>query len=155
MKKIKKMHNIKSIRKDPDYFHKKIDERNIKINLKNLLDLDIKNRELIQNKEKLEQEKKIISKKNDKKEFARSKEISTLIDEYDKSLHRIQTEIDIILTSLPNLALDDVPIGIDQTEQGVPNVLIRVCRCLVCCGCGVCESLVAFRFQNGCLLHYS
>ena len=47
------MHNIKSIRKDPDYYLRKFTNRNTDINLKNLLNLDKKNRELIQNKEKL------------------------------------------------------------------------------------------------------
>ena len=59
------MHNIKFIRNEPDLFLKKISHRNININLKNLLNLDKKNRDLIKNKEKLEQEKKIISKKQD------------------------------------------------------------------------------------------
>ena len=58
------MHNIKLIRKDPDFFLKKLRHRNSNINLKNILDLDKKNRELIQRKEKLEQEKKIISQKD-------------------------------------------------------------------------------------------
>ena len=57
------MHDIKIVRKNPDFFIKKLSERNAKIDLKNLLDLDKKNRELIQNKEKLEQEKKTISQK--------------------------------------------------------------------------------------------
>ena len=57
------MHDIKIIRKNPDFFVKKISERNTKIDIKKLLDLDKKNRELIQNKEKLEQEKKLISQK--------------------------------------------------------------------------------------------
>ena len=52
------MHEIKLIRKNPDYFVKKISERNTKVDLNQLLDLDKKNRVLIQNKEKLEQEKK-------------------------------------------------------------------------------------------------
>ena len=60
------MHNIKSIRKNPDEFLKKISERNVKINIKDLLKLDKENRELIQSKEKLEQEKKIISKKKER-----------------------------------------------------------------------------------------
>ena len=54
------MHDIKIIRKNPDIFLKKLSERNAKIDIKSLLDLDKKNRELIQNKEKLEQEKKIV-----------------------------------------------------------------------------------------------
>jgi len=40
------MHDIKIIRKNPDFFAKKLSERNVKIDLKNLLDLDKKNREL-------------------------------------------------------------------------------------------------------------
>ena len=70
------MHNIKFIRKEPNFFLKKLSDRNIDTNLKNLLDLDKKNRELIQNKEKFEQEKKIISKKQDKSKFLRSKSLN-------------------------------------------------------------------------------
>ena len=57
------MHNIKFIRKDPNYYVKKFTDRNVNIDLKVLLDLDKNNRELIQKKEKLEQEKKTITKK--------------------------------------------------------------------------------------------
>ena len=52
------MHDIKIIRKNSNFFSKKLSERNVKIDLEDLLDLDKKNRELIQSKEKLEQEKK-------------------------------------------------------------------------------------------------
>ena len=65
------MHDLKIIRKNPDLFLKKIANRNVKINLDNLLTLDKENRNLIQSKEKLEQEKKIISKKKDNSLFAR------------------------------------------------------------------------------------
>ena len=61
------MHSIKLIRKEPDFFLKKLGHRNINISLKSILDLDKKNRKLIQSKEKLEQEKKIISKKKRQK----------------------------------------------------------------------------------------
>ena len=57
------MHNIKLIRKESDFFLKKLGQRNTNVSLKSILVLDKKNRELIQKKEKLEQEKKIISKK--------------------------------------------------------------------------------------------
>ena len=52
------MHDIKLIRKDPDFFKEKLLNRNVQFDLKNILELDKKKRELIQNKEKLEQEKK-------------------------------------------------------------------------------------------------
>ena len=105
------MHSIKLIRKEPDFFSKKLEHRNANISLKDILDLDEKNRELIQKKEKLEQEKKIISKKKDKNQFSRSKEISTEIDKLVESQSKIKNQIESILSTLPNIALDDVPVG--------------------------------------------
>ena len=56
MKRKKIMHDIKNIRNNLDLFSKKISERNVKINFEFLLELDKKNRILIQNKEKFEHE---------------------------------------------------------------------------------------------------
>ena len=111
------MHNIKLIRKDKDFFLKKLSQRNIDINLEALLNLDIKNRELIKNKEKFEQEKKIISKKKDKSLFAKSKEISKEIEKLDNSQIKIKEEIESILGLLPNIVVDDVPIGKDENSN--------------------------------------
>tara|TARA_Y100000590_G_scaffold85834_3_gene96089 strand:+ start:7677 stop:8930 length:1254 start_codon:yes stop_codon:yes gene_type:complete len=108
------MHDIKLIRKNPDFFQKKISERNIKVDLKNLLILDKQNRELILNKEKLEQEKKSISQKRDKNLFKKSKEISLEIDSLNKEQSNLKNKIDSFIGSLPNLALDDVPVGKDE-----------------------------------------
>ena len=111
------MHDIKLIRKQPEKFAKKLESRNSQTDLRIVLNLDKKNRELIQQKEKLEQEKKIISKKQDKSQFSRSKDISRKIDELDKSQIKIKNEININLSSLPNEALDDVPIGKDENKN--------------------------------------
>ena len=111
------MHNIKKIRKDPEFFKKKLSQRNVDIDIKNIVDLDKKNRDLIQKKEKLEQEKKIISKKKDETQFKRSKEISNEILELDKSLTKIKKEIENLLSSLPNIALDKVPVGKNEDSN--------------------------------------
>ena len=111
------MHNIKEIRKNPDFFSKKILERNLKIDIKKILDLDKTNRELIQSKEKLEQEKKIISQKKDKSQFDKSKKLSEKIEEISKEHTKVKDEINTILSSLPNIALDDVPIGKDEKSN--------------------------------------
>ena len=52
------MHSIKNIRKNPKDFLKQIKLRNVDLNIDNLLLIDKQNRELIQKKELLEQEKK-------------------------------------------------------------------------------------------------
>jgi seryl-tRNA synthetase len=111
------MHSIKLIRTNSDFFIKKLRERNIKINLADLINLDKKNRELIQKREKLEQEKKLISKKKEKSLFEKSKEISKQIVAFDKEEVKIKYEIDTLLSALPNVALDDVPVGKDEKSN--------------------------------------
>ena len=111
------MHNLKTIRENPDLFKKKILERNVKINFEELVKLDKKNREIIQKKEKLEQEKKIISKKKDKTQFEKSKKISKEIENLEKSQKELKEKINPILNFIPNIALDDVPIGKDEKSN--------------------------------------
>ena len=57
------MHNLKYIRENIQTFKKKILNRNTDLNIDELINLDKKNREIIQKKEKFEQERKGISKK--------------------------------------------------------------------------------------------
>ena len=111
------MHNLKSIRENLDIFRKKISSRNVDINLDDLLNLDKKNRETIQKKEKLEQEKKIISKTKDKSQFEKSKKISKEIENLEEAQKKIQKKIDSILNFIPNIALDDVPLGKDEKSN--------------------------------------
>ena len=111
------MHNIKDIRKNFDEFVNSIKKRNQDLKLENILELDKKNRNLIQNKEILEKEKKDISKSKDKSLFEKSKKISTEIDLLNTQQNKIKTEIENILSSLPNLALNDVPVGKDEKSN--------------------------------------
>ena len=108
------MHNIKLLREKPDFFKKKFQDRNIKLNIDDLLNLDKKNREIINKKEKLEQEKKIISKNKDEEKFKKSKQISNEIKNLENDLEELKVSINKILYFLPNIALDDVPIGSDE-----------------------------------------
>ncbi len=111
------MHNIKDIRSNFDNFKNIIKSRNISIDLDQILDLDQKNRKLIQEKEILEQEKKSISKKQDKSLFAKSKEISEKILSVNKEQSLIKKKLDDLLSSIPNLPLQDVPIGADESSN--------------------------------------
>ena len=52
------MHNLKLIRENINQYKKKFQDRYLKVDFDNLIALDKENRELIQKKEKLEQEKK-------------------------------------------------------------------------------------------------
>jgi len=113
------MHNIKEIRSNLKNFENKIRQRNSDIDIEVLQNLDNKNRNLIQKKEKLEQEKKIISKSKDSSLFKKSKDLSKEIDNIYKEQILIQNNLNEILIKLPNLALEDVPVGKDESSNKV------------------------------------
>ena len=111
------MHNIKDIRKDLDFFKKKISERNSLINFDDLILFDKENRELIQQKEIKEQEKKLLSKSKDPANFNKSKILSKEIDEIAKNQIISQDKIYSILSNIPNIARDEVPVGADEKSN--------------------------------------
>ena len=111
------MHNIKDIRDNIDNFIQLISKRNIKLENNNIIDLDQKNRKLIQEKENLEKEKKKISKTKNKSLFEKSKKISLEIDKVNKEQSETKKKLDDLLSSLPNIALKDVPDGKDENSN--------------------------------------
>ena len=111
------MHNIKDIRDNIDNFEKSLLKRNIKIEKANIVNLDKENRKLIQDKELLEKEKKNISKTKDQNLFEKSKEISKKIEKLSRDQSEIKIKLDTILSSLPNIPLDDVPVGKDENSN--------------------------------------
>ena len=111
------MHNIKNIRKNSEAFNKALKDRFLNIDLNNILSLDEKNRKLILEKENLEKEKKEISKSKDIKLFKKSKLISEKINELGKSQFKIKSELDKILSSIPNIPVTGVPIGKDENSN--------------------------------------
>ncbi len=111
------MHNIKDIRKDIDNFKNTIKNRNVDVDLEQILNLDEENRKLIQEKEKLEMEKKSISKSKDETLFEKSKEISNKIDDLSKNQKNVKDQLDQILSNIPNLPLNDVPVGKDENSN--------------------------------------
>ena len=113
------MHNLKKIRSNQKNFANKIKQRNSDVDIEAIQNLDSKNRSLIQKKEKLEQEKKIISKSKDNSLFKKSKDLSNEIDNIYKEKISIQASLDEILSQLPNLALEDVPVGKDESSNKV------------------------------------
>ncbi len=108
------MHNLKDLRKNLKNYKKKLLNRNFDLDVDLFEDLDGRNRKLINHKEKLEQEKKILSKSKAENNFQKSKEISNTIIKISNELSEIQKKLNKILYFMPNLALDDVPVGKDE-----------------------------------------
>ena len=111
------MHNTKDLRKNLERFKQKLLDRNFKFDIKLFDNLDNINRELISSKEMLEQQKKKLSKSNDKSNYAKSKEISEEISKISNEQIIAQKKLDDLLHIIPNLALDDVPVGKDEKSN--------------------------------------
>ena len=111
------MHNLKDLRKNLEFFKKKFKERNVDFDIENFNQIDQINRELINKKELLEQEKKILSKLKDKSNFEKSKKLSVKIDEIALEQINSKKKIDNILSRLPNISNEEVPIGKDDKSN--------------------------------------
>ena len=111
------MHNIKDIRSNFKDFEESLKKRFIKIDINEISKLDNENRNLIHKKETLENEKKKISKLNDKLLFEKSKNISTEIDDLNKKQIIVKKKLDSILETIPNIPHFDVPIGKDENSN--------------------------------------
>ena len=111
------MHNLKEIRKDFDAFKKSVERRPVDVNFDLLKKLDKENRDFIQKKENLEKEKKDISKSKDESLFKKSKEISKKLDEIIEEQKKTKSELDLILSTIPNIPHSDVPDGKDENDN--------------------------------------
>ena len=113
------MHNIKDLRKNLNIYKKKLSDRNFDFKTELFQNLDDHNRKLVSEKEKLEQEKGILSKSKDQSNFDKSKKISEQISKLSKEQIISQKKLNDLLFILPNLAQDDVPIGKDEKSNKI------------------------------------
>jgi len=111
------MYNFKEIRKDFDNFEKLLKKRNINIDFNYLKKLDKINRDLIQKKEKFEKEKKEISKSKNETLFKKSKDISKELDLIIDEQVKVKNELDSIISIIPNIPHEDVPIGKNENDN--------------------------------------
>ena len=111
------MHNIKEIRNDIQGFKESLKKRFLDIDVDKILKLDENNRKYIQNREILEKEKKDISKSKNQTLFEKSKNISIEIEKIGKLQSNIKRELYGLLSSIPNIPHNDVPIGKDENSN--------------------------------------
>ena len=111
------MHNLKEIRKNFSEFAKSLEKRSVNVDFANLEKLDELNRELIQKKESLENEKKEISKSKDESLFKKSKEISIELEKISENQKHAKNKLDKILSNIPNIPNLDVPDGKDENDN--------------------------------------
>ena len=124
------MINLKNLRENPQLYKQKYKERFIK-NSEKIIDeiifLDSSTRQILEKQQKLQEDRNKISKElslgKDKKSeifLSLSKKvvgIKSEIDNFEKNISDQKIKINNILHNLPNIHLDDVPIGEDSKSN--------------------------------------
>ncbi len=113
------MHNLKDLRKNLENYQKIFKNRNLTFDLNEFIKVDNLNRELIQKREKLEQEKKSLSKSKDASSFEMSKQISAEIAKISINQIETQKKVDEITFNLPNIPHESVPVGKDEKNNKI------------------------------------
>ncbi len=124
------MINLKNLRENPSLYKKKYKERFIK-NSDQLIDeiifLDSSIRQILDKQQKLQEERNNISRELSTSKDKKSQQFSSLskkvlnikndIENYEKDLCEQKSKINNILHNLPNIHLDEVPVGQDSQSN--------------------------------------
>ena len=119
------MLDIKLIQKNIDFVIEKLKSRQVDEQLLKHLSKIIKERNILMTEHsKLSEQKNIISKElpksNNKEELLKqANEVKKAIQEIEIKIKNYQDQLDQLLPTLPNLPLDQVPIGQDETNNVV------------------------------------
>lgn len=124
------MLDLKFIRENLDLVKEAAKNKNEKVDISKLLDLDKKRRSIISESEKSKHQKNVCSEKiaqmkregqNPEDEIKRMRDLSQRISDWDGERKKLEEEIQKLLLSIPNLPHPSVPVGSDESC----NVVIR------------------------------
>ncbi|MFQ6049829.1 MAG: serine--tRNA ligase, partial [Candidatus Paceibacterales bacterium] len=123
------MLDIKFIRKHPDLIKEGCKKKQVKVDIDRLLEIDKKRRETLQALEDMRSQKNKASKqiaatKNEKEKqkiILQMRELDKNSDRLNKTLKALTDEFNNLMRQIPNLPLEDVPVGKDESE----NVVLR------------------------------
>ena len=120
------MLDIKYIRNNIEIVKETVRNKNSKVDIDRLLELDHHRRELMSALEDLQKQKNEVAKKiaehrGDQTLIEQGKVIRAQIEEADSKLRAVDDEFQPLLLSVPNISSADTPIGKDDSE----NVVLR------------------------------
>ena len=116
------MLDIKFIRQNAKKVEENAKDKGYKVDIKKLLEVDKKRRELIEEVDKLRSKRKEIAQKRDEKQGQQLKK-DLKLDE--NKLEKLNEEFYDLIRQVPNLAKDDVPVGRDELENKITRQVGR------------------------------
>jgi seryl-tRNA synthetase len=120
------MLNLKFIRENLEAVKKAIKDRNLKLELDSLVELDRSRRKIITELEDLNAKKNkaneeisalLKDRKDTKEKIASMKGVSGSIDKLEAELKMVQRELEAVLLTIPNIPHSSVPVGTPDKKQ--------------------------------------
>jgi len=120
------MLDMKFIRNNPDLVEESLKNRNEKIDLKELLSLDEKWRNLMIEADELKHIRNVVSeeikdlkkvKRDATEKISQMREVSNKIKSYDEEINSLEDKMEKILVQIPNVAHKSVPAGESETDN--------------------------------------
>ncbi|MBU4204602.1 serine--tRNA ligase [Patescibacteria group bacterium] len=113
------MLDIKFIRQNPQIVKDACQKKQVKVDVDLLLKLDLEKRSLIN----LIETNRANQNKLGKNEIEEAKKIKEAIKKIEPNLKNIEGKLNVLLSVVPNIPFDDVPLGKDDSQ----NVVIKKC----------------------------
>ncbi len=110
------MLDINYIRENVDKVKEAAKNKNRKVDIDAILKLDEERRVLIQQAQKLREERNSVSKQKPSAEIiARGKELKAELSTIEEKLSKVETEFTNLMLYVPNVPMEEVPVGKDET----------------------------------------
>jgi seryl-tRNA synthetase len=120
------MLDIRFIRENAELVQKKARQKGYEVDTTQLLGFDKQRSEILQQVEELRRTRNELAEKGKngpptEKEMARGREIKDRLSDLEHQLTAVEEEFKALLRKVPNMPLDEVPVGVSEDE----NVVIR------------------------------
>jgi seryl-tRNA synthetase len=117
------MIDINLIRTDPEKIQKAIKAKNVDVDVKHILEIDEKHKELLISVQKLREERNILTQsmkgKPTPQQIEKGKVLKEKLEKEDKALKAVSEELKEKLYQIPNIAKADVCVGKDESGNKV------------------------------------
>lgn len=113
------MIDIKLLRENPKYFQKAAEEKQLKINIDHILEIDTRQRELARDVQVIREERNMlvgaIKGKPTEDQIVKGRELKERLEKEEAALRAVEEELQKWLMQIPNPPAEDVPVGKDES----------------------------------------
>ncbi|OGE04568.1 serine--tRNA ligase [Candidatus Curtissbacteria bacterium RIFCSPLOWO2_01_FULL_41_18] len=108
------MLDIKFIRQNPKLVREKSKQKGYDVDVEKLIKVDEERRKLIEEVDQIRSKRKKIAEQRDEK---KGQELKKELKDKEDKLEKLQEEFYFLIREVPNMPLDDVPIGKDESDN--------------------------------------